>query len=226
MPRLLIILIGVFSAAMACAGEKAAPRLFTPPKAYFPAGTFEGSTLEWYAKNLRVLQEPSLADRKDAGPDVYRLLWMRSFHSPMVFRLEFSADGIARLTVKKARLEEVKNHNLEPTKLTSNTQKKIATPVADNFLRLFDASTFSKRSLGDPREEMGGADGSTWVFEAIQKGVYHVTTRWSPLPPLVPPGDSDPVFAKFRQKDGEEIALDMASLFLIFLGEASSEQLY
>jgi hypothetical protein len=221
----LVVAVAIWGAAMARAGEKPEPTRFVPPKTYFPAGTFADYAREAYTKYLRVMHEPSLADHKNPDSDVYRLLWMRSFDPPMIFRLEFSVEGSARLTVKKARIEEI-NHSPEPTKLISQAQRKVTKQAANNFLHLFAASTFSKRPLGDPRDEMLGTDGSTWVFEAVQKGVYHVTYRWSPLPPLVPPGDVPPEFAKFRQKDGEEIALDMASLYLILLGNASAEELY
>jgi hypothetical protein len=72
---------------------------------YFPAGVL-GDTADqhrfladWYSKHLTAMGEPSLLEvsRQDATVEVYRFLWLRSFHHPISVRLIFRKDGTAML---------------------------------------------------------------------------------------------------------------------------------
>jgi hypothetical protein len=44
---------------------------------------------DWYSRELRILDEPSLlAIAKDASSESYRFLWLRTFHHPVAIRVD------------------------------------------------------------------------------------------------------------------------------------------
>src|SRR4051794_28638610 len=56
------------------------------PKAYFPIQLFSDFTVEWYARELATMREPSL-NHSNCSPEIYRFLWLRSFHAPVAIRV-------------------------------------------------------------------------------------------------------------------------------------------
>jgi hypothetical protein len=68
---------------------------------YFPPDTFGQRKADWYSRCLDVMREPSLVRGPVTGwIEAYRFLWLRSFHEPVVARVELDADGSGVLTVK------------------------------------------------------------------------------------------------------------------------------
>jgi hypothetical protein len=74
---------------------------------YFPSGTLDDTAQsslfkeQWYSDQLRALKEPSLWElSKTQKSQIYRFLWLRSFHRPISVRLDIHEDGTGLLTTK------------------------------------------------------------------------------------------------------------------------------
>src|SRR5258706_15132529 len=65
-----------------------------PAQQYFPPGVLE-SKANWYSRYLKALHEPSLWELSlhDPKAEVYRFVWLRSFHHPIAVRLVVRTNG-------------------------------------------------------------------------------------------------------------------------------------
>jgi hypothetical protein len=175
---------------------------------YFPAGVL-GDTSEqhrfhadWYSKHLAAMGEPSLLEvsRRDSTAEVYRFLWLRTFHHPILVRLAVRNDGTARLTLK----ETDGKGGYEPGKLIRNTTAKLSKQQNQWFLdRLEDIGLWKLPTRKPPKDGVVGLDGAQWIAEASKAGRYHIVDRWSPLP-------GDPIHAF-----GTILMIDFAHLKLL-----------
>jgi len=180
--RVLPILVSVFLIA-AHAQESSAPS-DSGNSQYFPAGVFDVHVSaikdKWYSTALRALQEPSLfALRNDKSQQVYRFLWLPSFHHPISVRLTINIDGSGSIVTRS-----VDRHTGLPHKVPSDTGKFLF----DKQIRIGDGDV--ERLLEElqrlafwsmPTEKAGfGADGAQWILEGVRRGEYHIVDRWSP----------------------------------------------
>jgi hypothetical protein len=171
-----------------------------PNPQYFSTGYFDTPHSfrdRWYSSTLCALQEPSLfALRNGKSIQVYRFLWLPSFHRPISVRLTINADGTGSVITRT-----VDSHAGLLTKPASDTGK----PMQDRTIVIDHAQI--KEVLGQlqhlafwsmPTEEeqtaprslgatSGGrtfrqliADGSHWIFEGLRDGEYHAVDRVSP----------------------------------------------
>jgi hypothetical protein len=164
---------------------------------YFPSGVFDtythSSNDKWYACTLAALREPSLfAMRNDKSAEVYRFLWLPSFHRPISVRLIINVEGTGTIVTRS-----VDTHAGLLTKPASDTGKLIidTTTAVDkaqvqDVLGQLQGLAFwsmpsekeeaSPQSSGTPTLRVAGVDGSQWVLEGVRRGEYHVVDRWSP----------------------------------------------
>ncbi len=153
---------------------------------YFPSGVFDTSAPStkgnWYACTLGALNEPSLfALRNDKSIQVYRFLWLPSFHRPISVRLTVNADGTGSIVTRS-----VDSHAGLLTKPASDTGKVIRdeTSVIDEdqvkevLVRLQGFSFWSMPT--EDEQAAFGEDGAQWILEGLRRGEYHVVDRWSP----------------------------------------------
>jgi hypothetical protein len=125
---------------------------------------------------------------------VYRFLWLPSFHRPISVRLTINADGSGSIVTRS-----VDSHAGLLTKPTSDTGKLIhdATSVIDEEqvkevlaqlqrLMFWSMPTEEEQALpqsdsaGRPVLRVVGTDGARWILEGVRGGEYHVADRWSP----------------------------------------------
>lgn len=176
----------------------------TPNTQYFPSGVFDksvkslnGFNYRWYSGTLSALQEPSLfALRDDKSTQVYRFLWLPSFHLPISVRLTVNTDGSGSIVTRS-----VDSHAGLLTKPASDTGKLIrdttividkaqTQAVLDKLQRAAFWSMPTEEEQQQPQASgpsAGGrtfvrleADGSRWIVEGVRGGEYHVVDRWSP----------------------------------------------
>jgi hypothetical protein len=149
---------------------------------YFPAGVL-GDTADqhrfradWYSKHLAAMGEPSLLElsRQDATAEVYRFLWLRSFHHPIAVRLLLRKDGTAMLISK----ETDGKGGYQPGKLTRNTTASLSKEQTELLLDQVQGAALWK--LPTRQSEGIGLDGAQWILEMAKGGRYHVIDRWSP----------------------------------------------
>lgn len=149
---------------------------------FFPAGAFSDKpdvhemTAAWYSRHLTAMEEPSLlkraAERKEA--EIYRFIWLRSFHPPYVFRLEVRADGTGTLVVKNAS----GSGGYDPGRLVLSKTLALDARKARQFTSALGQLNFWQLATRDPARS--GHDGAQWILEGVKGGRYHVVDRWSP----------------------------------------------
>lgn len=142
------------------------------PVRYFPDSVFDGFVVGWYTSHLSAMNEPSLFEMtRSREANVYRFLWLRSFHRPIALRLEI-ADGT--LTVK----ELSGAGGYDPGKLRFNIIVPMTAAEVSSFLRAVDDIGFWQ--LPTHEAARNGVDGAQWVLEGVHAGQYHVVDHWSP----------------------------------------------
>ena len=201
--KTLIFLLCILSGALSGQSQKSGDSSPAPTPQYFPAGVFNTSTQsskdfrdKWYSFTLRALHEPSLfALRNDQSLQVYRFLWLPSFHRPISIRLTINAYGSGSIVARS-----VDNHAGLLTKPASDTGELILDQTvaidkiqAQDVLQRLQLLAFwslpteeeqqAPQSSGEsdgPRLRVVQVDGSQWILEGLREGEYHVVDRWSP----------------------------------------------
>ena len=125
--------------------------------------------VNWYASHLNALDEPVLRDSLPAK--VYRFTWLRSFHKPVVIRLE-NFNGAVTLYWKVSDGAG----GYEPGKMIVNKSKVLTLKNWNDFV----ASVNSINFWNLPTTRSGiGSDGAQWILEGKELGKYHVVDRQS-----------------------------------------------
>ena len=145
---------------------------------FFPAQTFgkhDSFVVGWYSQQLTGLQEPALPPlAKDSSVEVYRFLWLRSFHHPIAIRMQIKADGTASLTTKVGGGAG----GYQPKPVLQNATAKLSKEQTDVFTRTLRKDAFW--TLPGTDSVPGGCDGAEWIIEGVAQGKYHAISRWSP----------------------------------------------
>lgn len=180
---------------------------------YFPANSLsddpstDSFIQNWYSSALYSLRQPVLAQNY-VGHDIYRFLWLRSFHRPVVFTLHKSKDQVWLNTrmldkqpafydhrmggVSKEDREEYFKNGYIIDSIDTRLLVRIADRKADmiynkNILlsnrewKKFE-QLLEKAKFWDLPTDMdsGDSDGAQWIFEAHLKNKYHLVSYQSP----------------------------------------------
>lgn len=149
---------------------------------YFEPSTYiQLRTSFWttpYLEHLWAMSEDSLW-QASINPHLhaYRFLWLRTFHAPIVVRLNVDSDGKLLLTSKITS----GLGGYRPGEVIYRDEIEIDQMQMELFLRLLESINFWQM----PLEETDGAvglDGAQWVLEAVTGGKYKMVNRWSPEP--------------------------------------------
>ncbi|NJM52410.1 MAG: hypothetical protein HC846_02845 [Blastocatellia bacterium] len=148
---------------------------------YFPNETFLSKNWkesddfhnDWYGKFLRIMDEKPLLDISDENTEVYRFLWLRTFHHPIFVRVERNEKTI-RLFSKE--LDGAGGYDSRKTIKTTDT-------ILDEsqwcqFLNLLEKSKYWQMPTEDTR--LSGVDGAQWILEGVKDGRYHIVDRFMP----------------------------------------------
>jgi len=169
--RTFLLLLLLCALGAACAQEP-----------YFPQGVLEDNAQgdsfrsDWYSKHLKALEEPSLLQKsKDSTAESYRFVWLRTFHHPIIVRVDIQANGGAELTTKASSGAG----GYEPGKLVENTSRPLTQKQIEGFLATIQRLQFWELPTHETPETVG-CDGSQWIIEGIKNGKYHVVDRWTP----------------------------------------------
>jgi len=150
---------------------------------YFPKGVFSDDShhdlfaANWYSKHLKALAEPSLLDlSKNPTLESYRFIWLRTFHHPVIERVDIQAGDAGALTSKVASGKG----GYDPGHIVENTSRPLTREQTDTFLgrvkrvRFWDLPSYENSGTG-------GVDGAQWIIEGVKDGRYHAVDRWSPV---------------------------------------------
>lgn len=126
--------------------------------------------LIWYSNFLYAMQEPLLFNRQ-LGRTVYRFTWLRTFHNPVMVRIEKDTSGISLYW-------KVTNGQggYEPGDIIIDNKRKLTLLEWNKFVSMIDSANFWKMQ----RRGSFGTDGSEWILEGVEPTRYYVTSVWSP----------------------------------------------
>lgn len=132
---------------------------------------------DWYSTHLRAARESSLylESQRPAsrGGQSYRFTWLRSFHEPVVIRVDRLPSSEMRLTAK--RLSGYGGYG--PGRIVARIDRLLSRDEAAEFERTLSAGRVLDLA---PRDCRGGGDGANWIFEANDRGSYRYLMRWTP----------------------------------------------
>ena len=176
-------------------GAQAAEALRRPRSVYFPPTTVTLGSVDcrskqveqrplvddfrdkWYSRHLAAAGEPSLvAQSRQAGGEagsVLRFLWLRSFHAPVVIRVEWSADGPARLIAKQLGGAG----GYEPGRVAKQIDRRLSAREFGTLRRTLDGTHALRPQI---RQCDSGCDGAQWVIEGRRGRDYHFAEAGSP----------------------------------------------
>lgn len=144
-----------------------------PPGPHIPPSALGSSRVDWYSRQLTALQEPSLyAMRTERAAEVYRFLWLRTFHHPVAVRVVCKEDGDMIVCKMCAGAG-----GYEPGRLMLNRSASFSPHQKTQLKALLESSRFWELPSKDTSF---GLDGSHWIVEAVKDGRYHIVDRWSP----------------------------------------------
>jgi hypothetical protein len=152
---------------------------------YFPDHAFDQQdkrndfVVNWYSGQLKALKEPSLwkMSKDFQNEQAYRFLWLRSFHHPVVVRLDVQANGTGILTTKVASGAG----GYPPGTPAEHRTKQIPKEVVESFLAHVDEVKYwSLPTREHPDPNSVAVDGAEWVLEGVRNGTYKIVDRWSP----------------------------------------------
>jgi hypothetical protein len=123
----------------------------------------------WYSNKLYDMKESIVYNQ--SGKNIFRFIWLRSFHKPVVIRLE-EADNKIQLTWKMASGAG----GYETGELIVDKSKIISKSEFDKFTSLLATAKYWEMS---PQQDSNGSDGAQWIIEGLQNGKYHFVDRWS-----------------------------------------------
>jgi hypothetical protein len=124
----------------------------------------------WFSRELILAGEASLADERSA--DAVRFLWLRSFHRPIVVRIDDVGSSSPRMLAIEFSDERAENDRI--------VRREVRQLKADEANAVRALITESR--VFEPRAEDCniGLDGAQWVLERQQTGKYALVHQWSP----------------------------------------------
>jgi hypothetical protein len=128
--------------------------------------------VQWYSKHLSAMSELPLAVFPEDSV-VYRFTWLRTFSSPMAFRVQLNSDFTGDLAIKKTNGQggyDAGHIVVDRTILLS----------AENMMELLGGFERVNFWTMPQLNCHFGLDGAEWILEAKVRGRYHVVSRHSP----------------------------------------------
>ena len=130
--------------------------------------------IEGYSQMLAAAKEPSLysASLNDGHPSILRFTWLRTFHAPVVIRVEWN--GLSGRLVGK-QLAGAGGYG--PGKLVRVVQRRLGPWETLRLRYMLWRTNLLKLP---PKDCILGLDGADWIFEAVDGDGYHYLDTWSP----------------------------------------------
>ncbi len=173
-----------------------------PHTYYFPAGTFtekfdpdrlppanssydqDAEDRQSYSETLDHLGAPSLSCGPPTADETYRLVWLRSFHAPVIIQVSRSANTHTLDLILPSDEQQDGRPILRQRRVLASSDCLRVTKGLEqiNFwtLRPNDELTGAFRIPGsdDVLVRSSGKDGARWIIEG-RADRYHVIDRWS-----------------------------------------------
>lgn len=140
----------------------------------------------WYSSHLRAAGEPRLGGKAPihevSGVGVLRFTWLRSFHVPVMVRVEATADGGLWLTAT----ELTGAGGYEPGRIARRVERPLSAEETAQLAAMITQTDVLELPPSDDCPVIDentivvGADGARWIIEANGSTGYHYVNRWSP----------------------------------------------
>jgi hypothetical protein len=131
----------------------------------------------WFSKQLSAANEPSLFEQSLKQPGgiagSYRFTWLRTFHAPIMIRIDERLGGGMYLTAERL----TGRGGYDPGHVGSAMRRPLTAQESEDVRRMFAASDFAtfRANLCDR-----GTDGAVWLLETRIGGKYRVINQFSP----------------------------------------------
>tara|TARA_B110000285_G_C14789291_1_gene452252 strand:+ start:56 stop:637 length:582 start_codon:yes stop_codon:yes gene_type:complete len=123
-----------------------------------------------YTEFLIALKEDKI-DTLKTKKEIYRFLWLRTFHNPIVIRIEKN-NKETTLFWKRSNGEG----GYDAGKIVENKSIKLTQKEWSEFKELLNNSKFWKNpSIKNDRNIIPATDGAQWVLEGIKTNEYHIS---------------------------------------------------
>jgi hypothetical protein len=146
---------------------------------YFPSGAVDGFA-NLFSDYLSRIDEPSLlAAAQDPSAISYRFESLAGQSGQMLaVRLSLNPDGSARIFTREES---------GTPRVLHRTEKSVPAAGVNKFLQLVEKASFWSMPAIEPensdaRRKAYKMDASTWVFDGVRTGGYHVVFRQGPEP--------------------------------------------
>ena len=142
---------------------------FNKGETEFPKGV-DRFWAEVYTEFLIALNENKI-DTLKTEKEIYRFLWLRTFHNPIVIRIEKNNNEIT-LYWKRSDGEG----GYEPGKIVESKSLKLTKKHWRKFKKLLNNSNFWENpSIKIDQDIIPANDGAQWVLEGIKNNKYHIS---------------------------------------------------
>lgn len=146
--------------------------------------------LQWFSLELLKMDEPVLFNYP-LNKEVYRFTWLRSFHRPVVIKIERENDNFYVTTKMLERDVEdpyymVHDHKTELITPDNNipfeVNRRVNLPQGDyvQLMSLVNSMDLYNMPYAPYTPCSIGNDGAEWIFEVQNKNGYYCVHRWSP----------------------------------------------
>jgi hypothetical protein len=132
---------------------------------------FDTVYVKEYSKYLYAMREPLLFNRL-LSKEVYRFVWLRSFHNPIIIRIEKDKNKKYELIWKVTNGKG----GYYPGQLIVNKRKYISGKEWNVFHKYISGMNFWKQKNV---HEQWGCDGAVWLLEGETSDFYNVIHSWS-----------------------------------------------
>jgi hypothetical protein len=159
----------------------------------------DSSSVDYYSCILYYAKEPVLYNFYQ-DHDIYRFLWLRSFHRPIVYALSKIKNQVlltAKIMDKHPRLRDITYVSIPELRGSQKDEMQVDSVVkADRRIAILSTSTkqLTKKEWKEfeqlldscsfwttkPFERTQGIDGARWIIEGHKKNKYWFVDRWSP----------------------------------------------
>jgi len=153
---------------LAAIGTSRAEAVDKSVHSYFPPSQFSDIMTNWYSKTLAMMEESSLYEQRSSDT-IYRFTWLRTFHVPVVVRIELGANSELLLKYPTA----VGGDN---PRLVIAKEKQFLSGV--ELKKILPHLEMLSQCSEPPADQ--GLDGAMWIFEYRSGAGYCAVDQWSP----------------------------------------------